>query len=61
MERNHAEIRLSVFQLMSELFERSHAFRILLLADFQKFMDLTIGLFVLVMQSMKRIVLAISQ
>lgn len=49
LERNHAEIRLSVFLLMSELFERSHGFRIMLLANFQKFMDLTIGLYNFIM------------
>ena len=43
LEKDHAEIRRSAFQIMNELFCRSHCFRELLLADFQYFMELTIG------------------
>ena len=43
LEKNHAEIRLSAFQMISDLFDKSHFFRNMLLEDFQKFMDLTIG------------------
>ena len=36
----HAEIRLSAFQLSNELFQRSHVFRELLISEFQKFVYL---------------------
>ncbi|XP_068730210.1 UV-stimulated scaffold protein A-like isoform X1 [Montipora capricornis] len=42
LKKNHAEIRLSSFQVISELFFRSHAFRELLLIDFQIFLELTV-------------------
>lgn len=38
--KQHAEIRLSTFQLTNELFHRSHVFRELLVSDFQKFVQL---------------------
>ncbi len=38
--KEHAEIRLSAFQLANELFPRSHVFRELLISDFQKFVQL---------------------
>ena len=40
---NHAEVRLSAFQVIDELFRRSHLFRELLLSDFQKFSSLVTG------------------
>lgn len=43
LEKEHAEIRLSAFQISDELFNRSHEFRNLLLAHFQDYMELTIG------------------
>ena len=43
LEEQHAEIRFSAFQLVNELFCRSHAFRTLLLADFQTYIELTMG------------------
>lgn len=39
----HAQVRLSAFQALRELFARSHRFRTLLLADFQEFLELTVG------------------
>ena len=38
--KQHAEIRLSAFQVISELFLRSHIFRELLISEFQKFVRL---------------------
>ena len=40
--KEHCEIRLSAFQIIDELFVRSHLFRTLLLNNFQQFMDCTI-------------------
>lgn len=37
LAKQHAEIRLSSFQIINELFTRSHIFRELLISDFQKF------------------------
>ncbi|KAL0973954.1 hypothetical protein UPYG_G00213380 [Umbra pygmaea] len=42
LAQDHAEIRLSAFQMVSELFTRSHHFRILLVDNFQEFLDLTV-------------------
>ena len=42
LKKNHAEIRLSSFQIINELFLRSHTFRELLLIDFQIFLELTV-------------------
>jgi len=39
----HSEVRLSVYQMTDELFQRSHKFRELLLEDFQAFIALTTG------------------
>lgn len=36
-------MRLSAFQVLRELFARSHRFRTLLLADFQEFLELAVG------------------
>lgn len=33
LRRNHAQVRLSAFQVSAELFSRSHAFRALLIGD----------------------------
>ncbi|XP_022091851.1 UV-stimulated scaffold protein A-like [Acanthaster planci] len=43
LAEEHAEIRLSSFQIMNELFNRSHRFRELLVADMQEFLELTVG------------------
>lgn len=40
LRKEHAEIRLSAFQIANELFFRSHVFRELLISDFQKFSQL---------------------
>ncbi|KAL8616586.1 hypothetical protein ACOMHN_036618 [Nucella lapillus] len=42
LNREHAEIRLSTFQVIDEIFNRSHAFRELLVTDFQTFLALTV-------------------
>ena len=42
LKKCHAEIRLSSFQIINELFFRSHVFRELLLADFGLFLELTV-------------------
>ncbi|KAG0718334.1 UV-stimulated scaffold protein A [Chionoecetes opilio] len=44
LEKKHAEIRFSAFQICDELFRRSHCFRELLLKDFLQFVDLALGL-----------------
>lgn len=43
LSKNHAEIRLSSFQIIDDLFQRSHLFRELLLSDFQRFTRLVTG------------------
>ncbi|XP_048220775.1 UV-stimulated scaffold protein A isoform X2 [Perognathus longimembris pacificus] len=43
LSQDHAEIRLSAFQVVDELFTRSHQFRMLLVSDFQEFLELTLG------------------
>ena len=43
LEKRHSEIRLSALQIINEIFLRSHAFRELLVDDFQNFLSLTIG------------------
>uniref|UniRef100_UPI003AAECDD2 UV-stimulated scaffold protein A n=1 Tax=Centroberyx gerrardi TaxID=166262 RepID=UPI003AAECDD2 len=42
LNQEHAEIRLSAFQIASELFSRSHQFRTLLVDNFQEFLELTV-------------------
>ncbi|KAG8591201.1 hypothetical protein GDO81_000082 [Engystomops pustulosus] len=42
LNQGHAEIRLSAFQVVSELFSRSHLFRTLLISNFQEFLELTV-------------------
>lgn len=42
LAEEHAEIRLSAFQTAAELFSRSHHFRLLLVSNFQDFLDLTV-------------------
>ncbi|XP_072262684.1 UV-stimulated scaffold protein A [Pyxicephalus adspersus] len=42
LNQEHAEIRLSAFQIVSELFARSHQFRTLLIDNFQEFLELTV-------------------
>lgn len=43
LAKDHSEVRFSSFQVMNELFLRSHLFRELLTADFQWFVSLTCG------------------
>lgn len=43
LSQEHAEIRLSAFQIVDELFARSHQFRMLVVSDFQEFLELTLG------------------
>lgn len=43
LTQGHSEIRLSAFQIVDELFTRSHQFRVLLVSDFQEFLELTLG------------------
>lgn len=43
LEKRHSEIRLSALQIINEIFLRSHAFRELLVDDFQTFLGLTVG------------------
>ncbi|KAG5263288.1 hypothetical protein AALO_G00263210 [Alosa alosa] len=42
LNQEHAEIRLSAFNMVAELFSRSHYFRVLLVANLQEFLDLTV-------------------
>lgn len=42
LDKEHAEIRLSAFQIASELFSRSHQFRTRLVDNFQEFLELTV-------------------
>lgn len=42
LNQEHAEVRLSAFQIASELFSRSHHFRTLLVDHFQEFLELTV-------------------
>ena len=42
MEKEHAEIRFSCFQIVNELFLRSHAFRQMILADFHNLLELCV-------------------
>ncbi|XP_062380749.1 UV-stimulated scaffold protein A [Sardina pilchardus] len=42
LNQEHAEIRLSAFHIVAELFSRSHYFRVLLVANLQEFLDLTV-------------------
>ncbi|KAM9375585.1 UV-stimulated scaffold protein A [Pholidichthys leucotaenia] len=42
LNQEHAEIRLSAFQIATELFSRSHHFRTLLVDNFQEFLELTV-------------------
>ncbi|XP_067838721.1 UV-stimulated scaffold protein A isoform X2 [Heptranchias perlo] len=42
LNQDHAEIRLSAFQIVNELFVRSNQFRTLLVSNFQEFLELTV-------------------
>ncbi|XP_070607508.1 UV-stimulated scaffold protein A [Erythrolamprus reginae] len=42
LNQDHAEIRLSAFQILDQLFARSHLFRTLLISNFQEFLELTV-------------------
>ncbi|KAM6952068.1 UV-stimulated scaffold protein A [Lycodopsis pacificus] len=42
LNQEHAEVRLSAFQIASELFSRSQHFRTLLVDNFQEFLELTV-------------------
>ena len=43
LSKKHAEIRLSAFQIICELFPRSHLFRLLVVSDFQQLAELVTG------------------
>uniref|UniRef100_A0A667FWM6 UV-stimulated scaffold protein A n=1 Tax=Lynx canadensis TaxID=61383 RepID=A0A667FWM6_LYNCA len=43
LSREHAEVRLSAFQVIDQLFARSHRFRVLVVSNFQEFLELTLG------------------
>ncbi|NXY82639.1 UVSSA protein, partial [Alcedo cyanopectus] len=44
LREEHAEMRFSAFQIVQELFTRSHHFRTLLISKFQEFLELTVGI-----------------
>ncbi|NXQ29826.1 UVSSA protein, partial [Alaudala cheleensis] len=44
LQEEHAEMRFSAFQVVQELFARSHQFRTLLISNFQEFLELTVGI-----------------
>ncbi|XP_006893657.1 PREDICTED: UV-stimulated scaffold protein A [Elephantulus edwardii] len=43
LTQEHAQIRLSAFQALDQLFVRSHLFRVLVVSNFQEFLELTLG------------------
>ncbi|NXX87787.1 UVSSA protein, partial [Centropus bengalensis] len=42
LNREHAQMRFSAFQIVQELFIRSHQFRTLIISNFQEFLELTV-------------------
>ncbi|NXJ32773.1 UVSSA protein, partial [Ciconia maguari] len=42
LKEEHAEMRFSAFQIVQELFTRSHQFRTLIISNFQEFLELTV-------------------
>ncbi|XP_013224990.2 UV-stimulated scaffold protein A isoform X2 [Columba livia] len=44
LNEEHAEMRFSAFQIVQELFPRSHQFRTLVISNFQEFLELTVGI-----------------
>ncbi|XP_077033941.1 UV-stimulated scaffold protein A isoform X5 [Agelaius phoeniceus] len=44
LREEHAEMRFSAFQVVQELFARSHHFRTLLISNFQELLELTVGI-----------------
>ncbi|NWH66494.1 UVSSA protein, partial [Geococcyx californianus] len=44
LNQEHAEMRFSAFQIVQELFVRSHQFRTLIISNFQDFLELTVGI-----------------
>ncbi|KAF1471216.1 UV-stimulated scaffold protein A, partial [Eudyptula minor novaehollandiae] len=44
LNEEHAEMRFSAFQIVQELFVRSHQFRTLIISNFQEFLELTVGI-----------------
>uniref|UniRef100_A0A8C8VG96 UV-stimulated scaffold protein A n=1 Tax=Pelusios castaneus TaxID=367368 RepID=A0A8C8VG96_9SAUR len=42
LNQDHAEMRFSAFQIVDELFTRSHQFRTLIISNFQEFLELTV-------------------
>lgn len=42
LARNHSQVRLAAFQLLDELFQRSHAFRELVVAKLKTVIELTL-------------------
>ncbi|XP_057561583.1 UV-stimulated scaffold protein A [Hippopotamus amphibius kiboko] len=43
LSQEHAEVRLSAFQVLDQLFARSHQFRTRVVSNFQEFLELTLG------------------
>lgn len=43
LSKDHAEVRLSAFQIVAELFPRSHLFRELVISNFQQLAELVTG------------------
>ncbi|KAM6220842.1 UV-stimulated scaffold protein A [Rhynchocyon petersi] len=43
LNQEHAQIRLSAFQALDQLFTRSHQFRVLVVSNFHEFLELTLG------------------
>ncbi|NXT18549.1 UVSSA protein, partial [Syrrhaptes paradoxus] len=44
LNEEHAEMRFSAFQIVQELFTRSHQFRTLVISNFQELLELTVGI-----------------
>ncbi|NXJ95858.1 UVSSA protein, partial [Corythaixoides concolor] len=44
LNEEHAEMRFSAFQIVQELFIRSHQFRTLIISNFQELLELTVGI-----------------
>ncbi|XP_064007611.1 UV-stimulated scaffold protein A [Pogoniulus pusillus] len=44
LNEEHAEMRFSAFQIVQELFTRSHQFRTLIISNFQELLELTVGI-----------------
>ena len=42
LKRNHSEVRLSAFQVLTEIFERSHKFRVRVVEELQEILALVL-------------------